>query len=60
MEDSFKYEIALADVDSDEDLDLVAAIDGSNEIWLNDGNAAFSNSFQSLGGNPSDSVSFFL
>jgi len=46
---SFKFEIALADIDNDDDLDLVTAMPGPNEIWLNDGDAGFSNSGQGLG-----------
>lgn len=49
LEDTQKSEIALADVDGDEDLDLIIARPGTNEIWFNDGSAAFSNTFQSLG-----------
>jgi hypothetical protein len=38
---SFKFEIALADIDNDDDLDLVTAMPGPNEIWLNDGDGVF-------------------
>lgn len=54
--DSFKFEIALADVDADEDLDLLIAAAGPNGVWLNDGSATFSNSGQMLGANNSWAV----
>jgi len=42
--------VALGDVDSDGDLDaLVSNMEETNEVWLNDGAGAFTNSNQSLG-----------
>lgn len=41
--------IALADLDSDGDLDAFFGNDGPDEVWLNDGSGAFSHSGQNLG-----------
>lgn len=54
--DTFKFEIALADVDADEDLDLIIAAPGPNRVWLNNGSATFSDSGQALGANNSWAV----
>ena len=42
--------LALADVDGGGSLDILAANEGANALWLNDGSGAFSESGQDLGG----------
>lgn len=43
------YDVALGDVDGDNDLDAFAANFTNNRVWLNNGSGAFSNSGQTPG-----------
>ena len=46
----------LADVNGDGYADLITALLGANEVWLNDGAGTFTNSFQTLDSNPTNTV----
>ncbi len=49
-------DVALEDLDGDEDIDAFVANASPNTVWFNDGSGTFSNSGQSLGSSTSHSV----
>ncbi|MCP4538116.1 MAG: hypothetical protein GY832_13325 [Chloroflexi bacterium] len=48
--------VSLTDVDGDGDRDAIIANNGTNKVWLNDGNATFTDSGQALGNSDSQGI----
>ncbi len=55
---SMTYSLALGDVDSDGDLDLVVGSALANSVWVNDGNGTFLGTTQYLGSTTSTNLTY--